>query len=96
MFIITLAFYNCFSIPFQTAFEPPIMENDYFLAFNTVIDFCFFFDIVLTFRTTYYDPISGDEIFDKNLIIKRYLFGRFLVDFLSTVPFDNIAKVIFN
>lgn len=50
-------------------------------------------DILLTFRTTYYDPVSGDEIFDTRMIAKRYLMGRFIIDFLSTVPFDNIAKV---
>lgn len=55
MFIIILAIYNCFSIPFQTAFEPEIMESYGFLIFNTLIDLCFFLDIVVTFRTTFYD-----------------------------------------
>eukprot|EP00347_Sterkiella_histriomuscorum_P001244 403372776 len=92
LYIITLAFYNCFSIPFQTAFNPDIMDSAYFLIFNTCIDFCFFLDIMLTFRTTYYDPVSGDEIYDKKSIARKYLLGRFIIDFLSTVPFDNIAK----
>ena len=69
------------------------MDSTYFLIFNTCIDLCFFADILITFRTTFYDPISGDEVFDKYLIAKKYLTGRFIIDFLSTVPFDNIAKV---
>ena len=69
------------------------MDSDSFLAFNTCIDFCFFLDIVFTFRTSFYDTITGDEVFDKMQIAKNYLRGRFIIDFLSTVPFDNIAKV---
>ena len=93
LFIIILAFYNCFSIPFQTAFNPPVMDSVGFLVFNSCIDFCFFLDIVITFRTTYYDPNSGDEVFDKKTIATKYLKGRFTIDLLSTIPFDNIAKV---
>ena len=69
------------------------MDSAGFTAFNTCIDFCFFFDILITFRTTYYDQTSGDEVFEKKKIAKNYLRGRFLIDLLSTVPFDNIAKV---
>ena len=69
------------------------MESAGFMVFNTCIDFCFFLDIILTFRTTFYDPVSGDEVFDKKQIAVYYLKGRFTIDMLSTVPFDNIAKV---
>lgn len=93
LFIIILAFYNCFSIPFQTAFEPPIMDESSFLIFNSFIDICFCLDILFSFRTSFFDSITGDEIFDKWLIAKNYGKGRFIIDFLSTVPLDNIAKV---
>ncbi len=48
----------------------------------------------MNFRVTYYDSNTGDEIFDKKLIAKNYLKSRFAIDALSTIPFDNIAKVI--
>ena len=70
------------------------MEGAAFTAFNTCIDFCFFLDVLLTFRTTFYDPNSGDEIFEKKKVVINYLKGRFTIDILSTVPFDNIARVI--
>mmetsp|Transcript_41304 Transcript_41304/g.62906 ORF Transcript_41304/g.62906 Transcript_41304/m.62906 type:complete len:197 (-) Transcript_41304:1751-2341(-) len=38
--------------------------------------------------------MSGDEIFDTELIYWNYLQGRFLVDFLATVPFDTIGYLI--
>ena len=69
------------------------MDSSSFLVFNSCIDICFFLDIIFTFRTSFYDTITGDEVFDKWLIARNYLKGRFIVDFLSTVPFDNIAKV---
>ena len=45
-------------------------------------------------RYNRYDPLSGDEIFDKEIIYWNYLKGRFLIDILATVPFDNIVFLI--
>jgi hypothetical protein len=67
------------------------MESSGFLVLNTVIDIIFGIDIVLQFKTTYYDSLTGEEIFDKKTIIMEYLKGRFLIDLLATVPFDNIV-----
>ena len=94
IFIIVLAIYNSFQIPFEIAFEPPEMETSKFFIANTIIDLCFVVDILVAFRTTFYDPSTGDEIFDAKRIAKEYILGRFIIDFLSTVPFDNIALMI--
>jgi hypothetical protein len=51
-------------------------------------------DIIVQFNTTFFDPLSGEEVFDKVLIKKTYLKGRFIIDFLSTVPFDVIVQAI--
>ena len=66
-----------------------------FLILNTCIDLCFFFDIFIQFRTTFYHPITGGEIDDLLIIRHNYIRGRFFIDFMSTVPFDNIAFYIF-
>ena len=48
-------------------------------------------DIALRFRTTYIDPISGEEVIDSFLIAKRYMKSKnFPLDVLSTVPFDTL------
>ena len=33
-------------------------------VFNYIIDIMFFIDIILNFRTTIYNPLTGDEISD--------------------------------
>jgi len=50
-------------------------------------------DIIVVFRTTILDEESGEEIKDAKIIASSYLKGRFMIDFLSTVPFDSIALV---
>ena len=94
IFVIILAVYNCFGIPFEICFKPAAMESSGFLVINTLIDIIFGIDIALQFKTTYYDPFTGEEIFDKKTITMEYLKGRFTIDILATVPFDNIAFLI--
>ena len=60
---------------------------------DNVIDFLFFLDIVMNFRTTYFDSSTGEEIIDKKMITKHYLFGQFIIDLLSTVPFDVVYQL---
>ena len=38
-----------------------------------MIDLIFCLDIIFRFRTTYIDPVSGEEILDNWLIIKHYI-----------------------
>ena len=58
-------------------------------------DFCFTIDIILTFRTTYIDAKTGEEVIEPRKIAFNYLFkGKFAIDFLSTVPFDTISDML--
>lgn len=66
------------------------MDGADFLVLNSLIDLMFLIDIFVSFRTTFYHPITGDEITDLNIIRKNYFRGRFALDFLSTIPFDNL------
>lgn len=63
MLVIVFAIFNCFSIPFEIAFEPPMMESAWFFILNTLIDLAFVADIVVAFRTSFYDLETGDEVF---------------------------------
>lgn len=38
VFIMFLAIFNCFSIPFEVAFDPPAMNTLWFLLLNSIID----------------------------------------------------------
>jgi hypothetical protein len=60
LFIIALAIYNSFQIPIEIAYHPVSMESAGFTLLNTLIDMCFLADIIVQFRTTFYDPETGD------------------------------------
>lgn len=85
------ATWNCFAIPFEIAFEPPVASEFPWMFFNSCIDFFFLIDIVITFRTTYINS-SGDEVSDPRLIRNQYLKGKFWLDVLATIPFDYFAS----
>ncbi len=69
------------------------MKSAGFYVLNSLIDFVFFLDIVVNFRTTFYDIETGDEVFDAKRTGRKYLKSRFTIDLLSTIPFDNIAAI---
>lgn len=84
-----LATWNSFSIPIEIAFQPDIAESPFYLIFNSIIDFIFLLDILVTFRTTFISS-SGDEISEPKQIAKEYLKRRFWMDLLATLPFDQM------
>lgn len=58
---------------------------------DSLIDLIFFTDIILRFRTTYIDQISGEEVDDTYLIGTRYIkSSQFFLDVISTVPLDDL------
>lgn len=88
--VMILATWNCFAIPFEIAFAPPIAEKLYWVLGNLLIDVFFLFDIILTFWTTYIDAETGDEVSDPKKIAVNYLKKKFWLDLLATIPFDLI------
>lgn len=55
LFVMILSVWNCYTLPFDVAFKPPVFETVYLTVFNNIIDFVFFLDIILNFRTTIYN-----------------------------------------
>ena len=49
------------------------METPFFVFLNSLIDFIFFLDIIVNFRTSFYDIETGDEVFDPKRTGKRYI-----------------------
>lgn len=76
------------------AYSPPFMKAPIFIIVDRIIDITFIIDIFVSFRTTFLDIHTGEEIVDWKIIGIRYLKSRFSIDALSTVPFDLIAIVI--
>lgn len=71
------------------------MNNLPFVILNVIIDSCFFFDLLINFRTTYIHQKTGSEVIVTKEIAASYLKGRFWVDFLAILPFDYLGELIF-
>jgi hypothetical protein len=86
---IALAIFNCFSIPFMLAFQPPFAQSMVWEIINWVITAIFAIDCVVNMRTSYFDVNLGEEVFVGKMMAHNYLLSsRFVLDFLSTIPFD--------
>lgn len=46
-----VATYNCFALPVEIAFEPPILISPGFVFLNGLCDLIFFLDMIVVFRT---------------------------------------------
>ena len=92
MMIISLASFNVFTIPFIIAFDPPEADSWWYMTIVYLINIIFVIDIVVNFRTTYINNRTGDEVWDPKMIAKKYLLGgRFLIDFLSALPLEQLV-----
>lgn len=94
-FIILLSIYNCIELPMDAAFNYRKSENTSGIAepLNNLIDTMFAFDIIMNFRTTTMNRLTGEEIVAKKEIQNNYIKGQFIIDILSTIPFDLVASL---
>jgi hypothetical protein len=61
---------------------------------DALIDFFYLLDVLISFRTTYMDLLTGMDVTDSYKIAKRYVgSGEFFVDFLSSIPWDTLTNV---
>ena len=101
IFIILVAIYSGFFIPFVLAFdhmEPILGDQDWYIALDAISSLIYLGDILLSFRTTYLDNF-GDEITDINRIAKHYLTSStFWIDTLSLLsnPFTSMLPARYN
>lgn len=95
LFIILLAIFNSVCIPINLAFHPPSMNTYLYKAVNQIVDVCFWFDILLTFRTTFKHPRTGDEITNPREIAKNYCSGTFLIDLISAINFAQVGMLVY-
>jgi cyclic nucleotide gated channel alpha 3 len=51
----------------------------------------FIVDIAINFRTTYTNTKTGLEVWNPKKIAKHYVLGgKFIIDLLSSIPFDTV------
>lgn len=87
-----LAVFTVFCIPFLVAFTQGIGQTNVVVSLEILIDLVYMFDIVISFRTSFINRHTGDEIFEPRDIAKHYLIsGKLLVDILAAFPFDHVV-----
>jgi hypothetical protein len=93
LFVIVLAIYNALSIPLSIAYSPLSLASPEFQVVDSLVDFIFLVDIVITFRTTFLNPEKGEEITDPVEIAYQYVRkGPFYLDLISSLPFSDILS----
>lgn len=86
IFIMCLLFYISLSLPFSLGFGSSQVLN----TIDRIFDVLFCFDVMLNFRTTYADRDETVVVGGRQIACK-YLKTWFLLDFLSSVPFDLVT-----
>lgn len=95
MFVIVLALYNCFGLPFEVAFTPDAENSALKLGFDFVVDLMFMIDIAIVFRTSYIKVETGETVNDPRVIAKEYLMdGRFAIDLVASIPVDLVLLLV--
>jgi len=81
--------YNVFFVPIDVM----IMEKegcDWQCYMEYAFDFLFFIDMIINFRTAYFND-DNELVLDNKKVFNRYYYGMFWPDLLATVPFDLFA-----
>ena len=93
-FIICFALFNAICIPLSISFDEIntlFSESVTFTAINVTSYVFFTIDILIVANTSFFN-LDGDEITDRKEIICAYLKGTFILDLLSTIPFDYLSS----
>lgn len=87
--IILLSLYQAVMIPLDYFLAPDLFKGPTIVTIDSMVDLFFVVDIIITFRTTYIDPISGEEVMDAKMIAKKYTSSfQFIIDLISTIPLE--------
>lgn len=80
--------YECTINPYRLAFN--IENTPFYFYLNESITVIFFLDIIINFRTAYYNEY-GELIDDSREVARNYLTSWFFIDLISTIPFEYFS-----
>ncbi|KAF4042984.1 Ion transport protein [Phytophthora infestans] len=83
--------YSIIVVPFRLGYDVDAVGGWYVL--EMIIDGFFLVDILLNFRTAYFDD-ERKLIYDPRTLFWRYAKGWFLLDLISTVPIDELFQAV--
>lgn len=82
--------YSLIVIPVQVGFG--VSSTGGLFWFEKALDAVFFLDMALSFRTGYNDDVTDALVVVPHKIYRNYFKTWFIIDFFSTVPFDDILS----
>jgi CRP-like cAMP-binding protein len=86
--IMTILLYLLISMPYRIGFDAPAEGNVYY--FEKVINYMFWVDIALNFRTGYME--GGITVMNWKKIARHYITGWFVIDVVASFPYDEILE----
>ncbi|KAG1696183.1 hypothetical protein DVH05_018716 [Phytophthora capsici] len=81
--------YSIIVVPFRLGYDVDAVGGWYVL--EMIIDSFFLMDILVNFRTAYFDE-ERKLIYDPHALFWKYAKGWFLLDLISTVPIDELFQ----
>eukprot|EP00929_Paragymnodinium_shiwhaense_P076771 TRINITY_DN3951_c0_g1_i9.p1 TRINITY_DN3951_c0_g1~~TRINITY_DN3951_c0_g1_i9.p1 ORF type:complete len:790 (+),score=108.57 TRINITY_DN3951_c0_g1_i9:129-2498(+) len=90
--LMTLCCYLVVSLPFLVAFDSYVSEAvmSSLDSLHLSIDVLFLCDVVLNFRTGHF--VGAQLVMDPRIVAKNYLRSWFVLDVISSVPFETISQ----
>lgn len=87
-------FFTAIVTPYEVALLKTKAHSPLFYV-NRLVDLVFLADLVLSFFTAYRKRVESKLIWvtDLKVIRKKYLYGWFIVDFASIIPFDVLTML---
>ena len=93
-FILVLAVYNSFLVPYQFSFKPYFLQSSADRLFTLAVDLIFLSDLILGFFTTFQNN-KGEEEFNSHHIfnyhVKKYTFYTDFLSILGNSIFQQIS-----
>ena len=92
--ILLLVLYSLLNTPLQLCFSEFNDLPTFLSAFNAFVDFCFILDVMLSFRTAFYEQKMLSPVLDHRKIARHYVLGEngrggwFWPDLIAAIPFD--------
>jgi hypothetical protein len=84
-----LVIYTSLSVPYRIGFA--VEATGALGAFESFINYIFLFDILVTFRTPFLNR-RGVLVTDEWKIARAYVGGNFVLDVVSSFPFDKVTS----
>lgn len=94
--VMIMLIYTCFELPFTIAFNIHLnFSNSDVLPFAIIaisFDILLLFDVILNFRTAYFDKYDDLRLVtNAKSIAKKYIKGWFFIDFLTSIPLEFVV-----